>query len=994
LKFVNVIIRFPYLIFWSLIVTCLAVTFLLGSLVGQEGNPITEDTYAYEIDDVRSIAYDSLRLAREDVKLRYEIAFNETQGIRRLEEGNATIQNEIGGVTYWIYDAKTDEGIFTQEGVQALRAAESTALEHEEYSKYCKLEYNETDGTSECLKPLSSMNAFYASVWDAALVDEIISEFKNNDTSLIMYNVLAPCVEFELFCTLPSVLQYNDNQKAWVADLNQKMISVMSNWDGKGDLNPDVQQVTEFMAYMNLIVTKKQFVNFYFDSGFSVENQKSMYSRSILYWGELLEGTKDSEESEKKLKEYILENLIKEWNKSTNSNNNEEVQSYYFMGVLIWDLILNILIFDGVKAIASFVFVFFYLRLMLGSWFLSAVGMFEIVMSLPLAWISFSFIFQIKYFSALNVLCIFIVTAIGADDIFVFMDSYKQSAHKGTEIVSSFETRMSWVFRRSGSAMLITSVTTCSAFLCTLFSPIAGTKSFGIFAAFVILFDYVLVMTLFCCSVVIYHDRFENKPYCCSCTFWKKSDSTPTENALRNQRAGEEPKIDIISLFFRDKLAPFILNGRNRIFIGLVLLTVIIVSAIYTAKLEPTTSAEQFLDEDHPLQIGVNILSNEFPKTQNDESSKIYFTWGLNSITRDGVNQLLDPEFVGEVSYSTDFTFNEECQSAILDACTKLRTDPDLQDFILDRDGLRSVDCFVEELGAFNVNNDATCNDVQKGDWRNDNWQVAESDLEETMKKFVNQTACGEGSGQNVRTYYADNLGWDGESIRYAGISVDSSRLDFRQVLAENVVRVHYDKFIEVAEELDKTLEGVCKTKTIMTDLDQKFIFMNNQRIYRTSAVSGSMVGVIVAFVVLFISTRKLHISLFATISILCVLIGVIGSVTIIGWTLGVIEAIMISILAGFSVDYVIHLAHAYTHAEGDTDERIKAAFGDMGISVFSGMLTSVVASIPLFFCTLTFFAKFGTFLCLTIVLSWIFANFGFMSLLAQFKVPMDKKWL
>merc|ERR1712038_1333231 len=168
----------------------------------------------------------------------------------------------------------------------------------------------------------------------------------------------------------------------------------------------------------------------------------------------------------------------------------------------------------------------------------------------------------------------------------------------------------------------------------------------------------------------------------------------------------------------------------------------------------------------------------------------------------------------------------------------------------------------------------------------------------------------------------------------------------------------------------------------------------NNQRIYRTSAVSGSMIGVAVAFVVLFISTRKLHIALFATLCILSVLLGVIGSVTMLGWTLGTIEAILISILAGFSVDYVIHLAHAYHHAEGGVDDRVLAAYGDMGVSVFSGMLTSVVASIPLFFCTLTFFAKFGTFLCFTIVLSWIFANFGFMCLLAQFKVSMDKKWL
>ena len=83
------------------------------------------------------------------------------------------------------------------------------------------------------------------------------------------------------------------------------------------------------------------------------------------------------------------------------------------------------------------------------------------------------------------------------------------------------------------------------------------------------------------------------------------------------------------------------------------------------------------------------------------------------------------------------------------------------------------------------------------------------------------------------------------------------------------------------------------------------------------------------------------------------------------------------------------------------------------------GMITSVGASIPLFFCQLQFFAKFGTFLCLVIafryvfllvmsngnmcnhhelicvyftISSWVFANFVFMSLLAQLKIPLKEK--
>merc|ERR1712019_318107 len=104
------------------------------------------------------------------------------------------------------------------------------------------------------------------------------------------------------------------------------------------------------------------------------------------------------------------------------------------------------------------------------------------------------------------------------------------------------------------------------------------------------------------------------------------------------------------------------------------------------------------------------------------------------------------------------------------------------------------------------------------------------------------------------------------------------------------------------------------------------------------------------------------HLALLASLSIASVLVSVTGTMVLIGWTLGSIESILIGIIAGFSVDYVVHLCHAYKTASGTTEERITAAFGDMGIS--------------LFFCQLQFFHKFGIFICLTIAFSWIFANF------------------
>ncbi len=299
LKFVNFVVRYPCLVFVFMVVLCIGSAMALIQLARATGNPFTEDENAYDIFDVRSIAYDSLRLAKESVADSYDEA---TLSARRVEEDK--IQSEVGDITYWIYEAKTDDGLFTEEALPILRSTEATILENEEYPNYCKLDYTEPDGggeeVSECMKPLSVLNIYYASSWDATLAEEIMADL--TEEKIQLYNTLSACVEFDVLCNLlPPALLTDDNIE-WVNSTSMKIDSMTDHWDGKGDLNEDIKQVTLFMAYMKQLLTKAREVNFFFDSNFNVTNPVAMYSRSILYWGELLEGTEDEDESRSKLK--------------------------------------------------------------------------------------------------------------------------------------------------------------------------------------------------------------------------------------------------------------------------------------------------------------------------------------------------------------------------------------------------------------------------------------------------------------------------------------------------------------------------------------------------------------------------------------------------------------------------------------------------------------------------------------------------------------------
>eukprot|EP01082_Thalassiosira_pseudonana_P011165 g10693.t1 g10693 contig4:2350344-2354045(-) len=931
LKIINFVVRRPCTIFWLIIVLCVALSFLLNILVfrqAENGNPFTVPENEFDLNDIRSIQYDSLRLAKDEV-----------QGARKAagKDGQPTLkQSELGDIAYWVFEGESPSGLFgSAEAIDGMKDAYDIFMEDPGFKDYCQLDYRTPlpDNTTEreCTPPLTPLLMYYASEWDDEKVAAVIEELKDPE-NVELFNSLALCVIQGAYCDLVPDISTED--QIWAAMLGKNISDITSTWDMKGELVSNFTQVTELASYLVQVDLFKGLVDFGYDKNFSSENQISQFSRGIVFWGAPLEdrkeGVSEDEEEDKnkseneKRKEYIKKQYLDEMNDQSKTTTHRLINTYYFMTAIIGDVILSIVTQDSMLAIFSFVFVFIWIRVNTQSWFLAFVGLFEIFFSIPVAWFIFTVVFQIKYFATLNSLAIFIVAAIGADDIFIFMDAYKQSQYHA-ELLGDFETRMSWVYRRTGTAMAITSATTCAAFLCTLITPLTSIQSFGIFAAFV---------------------------------------------------------------------ATFVQVPLHRLVMGVLFLAWISIAIWQASQIEATKENEQFLNEDNPLQKSITIINNEFPTANDDLGLKVYYAWGLEEVSRDGVNRLLEPDNFGTPNFVEGFDFNEQCQSDLLDFCDKLKTDPEYKDLIKRKNGLGEVYCFVEELAAYNVKGDLTdCDYVRTGGWRNETWQVAPSDLADIMPGFLSTKSCYDEDGvETTSGRYSNEIGWDGKKLRYASVSAESNVLDPFGLDAESVTRREYDQFVKIAEEANQIMTKSCTGQVIMTDLDEKFVFMNNQNIYVKSAIQSSILGVAIAFVVLLLSTHVLHLAFFASLSIVCVLVSVVGTMVMLGWYLGSIESILICIIAGFSVDYVVHLAHAYEIAKGDTYARITEAFGDLGISVFNGMITSVVASIPLFFCQLQFFAKFGTFLCLTIAFSWVFANFVFMSLLAQLKIPLKEK--
>lgn len=190
-----------------------------------------------------------------------------------------------------------------------------------------------------------------------------------------------------------------------------------------------------------------------------------------------------------------------------------------FSFVTFLDEVLTLLYVDMAIVLVALLFVFFYFVFHLKSKFLAAVGISIIALSFPFSAVIVQGLGRVSYFGTLQVIAIFLVIGIAADDIFVFIDAWKQSAHVGQEVIQGdIKKRMAYSFRRGVRAMTVTSSTTAVAFFANAFSPIMPIRAFGIFTGVLIPINFLLVVMIMPPAVIYYEKNIERQyNACCGC---------------------------------------------------------------------------------------------------------------------------------------------------------------------------------------------------------------------------------------------------------------------------------------------------------------------------------------------------------------------------------------------------------------------------------------------------------------------------------------------
>ena len=478
-----------------------------------------------------------------------------------------------------IYDGEGDN-VLTLSNMKFVKSTEDMLLNHENYKQFCVLEWFPTDSIEKCPGsgcPALRTNWDYTS--DSLMPDgsKVVCKAPTLSVSWLMWNyrVVKEGDANKTECNAETEFDVcvSTGTYAHISDLGSRTAGEKQSLIEGGGITPTEKELELWVRVAHRLIfvasdPRYSFIRFFFDKNFGKGgSMASTFVRSTLQFGgpmeradprqlsqschsrttqQLCEAASTHCEWSTKTGNYqnTVGCMAKQWDEVStieDSSSTEDqrtdfsswfahditkdfddldgpVDVLYLAQGTLFQKFMDVLIRDSMLASLSFVFVYLYIQVHTGSFLLATLGMIQVLMPFPFAYFVYKGILGIKAFYGLSTLALFIVLAIGADDIFVFFDAWQQADIRPRDDTCVYlKGRLAYAWKQSGTAMGITSVTTMCAFIATMSSPLWEIKYFGTFAALLVFFDYLFVMTFFAASVVVAHRTTENAMGCCMC---------------------------------------------------------------------------------------------------------------------------------------------------------------------------------------------------------------------------------------------------------------------------------------------------------------------------------------------------------------------------------------------------------------------------------------------------------------------------------------------
>lgn len=242
------------------------------------------------------------------------------------------------------------------------------------------------------------------------------------------------------------------------------------------------------------------------------------------------------------------------WGDHLHSLSNVDIETNYASRKIFQYQLKHAVASDVLIAGYALAFVAFWMLLHTFSPFLTIMGILTLSLAFPPAYLIYSGVFGEEALSILTPVTLLIVIGIAIDDVFVFVDTFKQ-CEKGL----SSELRMARTFSAAARSTLFTTVTSASAFLANYLSGIPALANFGLMTGLVIMMNYVWLVMLIPLSLGFWERHFEGWGRACCANV----ESTPDyemfdQEGIEDNQATEEVQGLCMSVYKKVlRISPF-----------------------------------------------------------------------------------------------------------------------------------------------------------------------------------------------------------------------------------------------------------------------------------------------------------------------------------------------------------------------------------------------------------------------------------------------------
>jgi len=368
----------------------------------------------------------------------------------------------------------------------------------------------------------------------------------------------------------------------------------------------------------------------------------------------------------------------------------------YYIGIVIQE--------DTFWLIATISFVFFYMVFNVNSFFIASMGLFMVFMAFTPGLVLYRYLAGYAYFGTLNMLVLFIMLSIGADNIFVLNDTWQQERNRAgvtyrivregnaEQIQASIRRRLQCTVGHTGKVMFTTSISTMMSFVSNSISSFPGIYCFGAFAAIVVAVNYVAVCT-FMPTVLVVHELYfwtdESWPCC------QREKRNPNVERKSTELTDERRPVDI---FLEEKCFTAIYKCRVFILLGFFIMQSIFL--VFMMQLEPDPNEPVLLPITDPVQGFNDQFSEYFTRFVDPFKITNHITIGIEGIDRAGTDATV-PEDLGKAIFTeVSFTSPQE-QQFLEQICSDAETGDrygDLEDRWIDFDVQVILQCFMVQF--------------------------------------------------------------------------------------------------------------------------------------------------------------------------------------------------------------------------------------------------------------------------------------------------------